>query len=431
MKVVLEVVEGPHLGQRFDFRNHDNFIVGRSAQAHFRLPMADKTFSRFHFMVEVNPPNCRLIDMASRNGTFLNGKPVGVAMLADGDEIRGGETRFRVGIEGEDSEEIGMLSGQWRPISHLANDPAVRVRHGEPPDDGMTDAKPEAVGAYEILGDLGRGGMGVVYKARHVPTGRVDALKTITPMVLGPDSIVARFLREVSILRRLNHSNIVQYRDFGHDKGQLYLAMEYVSGTNASQLRQRAGGRVPIPLAVEIGCQVLDALAYAHSQGFVHRDIKPRNLLLTRRVGRMVVKLADFGLGRIYQDSPMSGVSFTGEIAGTAGYIPPEQVTNFRATDAKADLYALGATLYSLISGQKIHDYPQNLAQQLLKILQEEPVPILRREPSVPPALAEAIHRALARRPQDRYSDATAMKAALEPFRTTAAASASIPTEAT
>lgn len=420
MKVVLEVIEGPHTGIRYEFRNHDNFIVGRSSQAHFRLPSTDKTFSRFHFLIEMNPPCCRLIDMASRNGTFLNGKPVGVSPLADGDEIRGGASRFLVKIEPEDSEEIGILSGQWCPVQPAATALGFDEATGSLLK-GPDEAELVEIGPYAIMGELGRGGMGVVYKARHKTTGKIHAVKTITPAVFASDSIVARFLREVSILRRLRHPNIVQYKDFGHDQGRLFLAMEYVSGVNAAKLRKRAGGRLPIPLAIEIGCQALDALGFAHGQGFIHRDIKPRNLLVTRRDGVMRVKVADFGLGRIYQDSPMSGLSFTGEIAGTAGYIPPEQVTDFRGTDARADQYALGATLYHLLSGHKIHDYPQNLAQQLLKILQEEPVPIRQRNPEVPEALAAAIHRALARQRNDRYADVREMKAALEPFRATSA----------
>lgn len=429
MKVVLEVIEGPHAGHRWEFRNHDNFIVGRSSQAHFRLPSTDMTFSRFHFLIEMNPPNCRLIDMASRNGTFLNGKPVSVAMLADGDEIRGGASRFLVKIEAEDSEELGILSSQWSM-------PRLAIT-GQRPEDGKTapasvadDEELVSVGPYEILSELGRGGMGIVYKARHKETGKIRALKTIRPAVFASDSILARFLREVSILRRLRHPNIVEYRDFGHDQGRLYMAMEYVHGANAYKLRKRAGGKLPIPLAIEIGCQVLDALGYAHAQGFIHRDIKPRNILVTRRDGAVLVKVADFGLGRIYQDSPMSGLSFTGEIAGTAGYLPPEQVTDFRGTDARADQYALGATLYHLISGHKIHDYPQNLAQQLLMILQEEPAPIRQRNPEIPEPLAAAIHRALARNPADRYADVIAMKQAMEPFRSGPASESALPSGA-
>ena len=430
MKVSLEVVEGPHAGMRFDFQNHDNFIVGRSPQAHFRLPQRDKTFSRFHFMVEVNPPFCRVIDMASRNGTFLNGKPVGVASLANGDEIRGGETRFRVGIDTEGSDEFDLSSGKWEriilpPRSRPADEETLRPSKGDQADvpssaSAQVEGEPEIrqIGKYEIQCELGRGGMGIVYKARHQSTGRVDAVKTITPAVAGSENVVGRFLREVAILRRLKHPNIVEFREFGHDLGRLYLAMEYVSGTNASSLRKRAGGRLPQFLAVEIACQTLSALAYAHDRGFIHRDIKPRNLLVTRRDGKVCVKVADFGLARMYQDSPMSGLSFTGEIAGTSGYIPPEQVTNFRSTDPAADQYAMGATLYHLLCGKKIHDFPPNLAQQLLMILQEEPVPIQKRFAEIPDDLARAVHKALQRNPEDRYPDVSAMLQALEPFRT-------------
>jgi serine/threonine protein kinase len=260
--------------------------------------------------------------------------------------------------------------------------------------------------------------MGIVYKALHKATGRIDAVKIITPAVSGSENVIGRFLREVAILRRLKHPNIVEFREFGHDQGQLYLAMEYVSGTNVSSLRKRAGGRLPQFLAVEIACQTLAALAYAHDHGFIHRDIKPRNLLVTRRDGKVCVKVADFGLARMYQDSPMSGLSFTGEIAGTSGYIPPEQVTNFRSTDPAADQYAMGATLYHMLSGSKIYDFPPNLARQLLMILQEEPVPIRNRHSAIPEALANAVHLALAREPADRYPNVSEMIEALEPFRT-------------
>ncbi|MFM7592547.1 MAG: serine/threonine protein kinase, partial [Isosphaeraceae bacterium] len=141
----------------------------------------------------------------------------------------------------------------------------------------------------------------------------------------------------------------------------------------------------------------------------------------------IVVKVADFGLARIYQNSPMSGLSFTGEIAGTSGYISPEQVTNFRAADPLADQYAMGATLYHLITGVKIYDFPANLARQLLMILQDEPVAIKSRMASVPDELAAIIHKALARNPADRFADAREMRLAIEPFRMLAAETKSEP----
>jgi tRNA A-37 threonylcarbamoyl transferase component Bud32 len=404
IKVTLTVVKGPHVGARFAFSGHDTFLVGRSRSAHFRLALKDKAFSRHHFLIEVNPPRCRILDMASTNGTFVNDRRVIMADLGQGDTIRGGRTMMDVTIRAE-------VPGSARDGSNNAVDESPGATSGEVPID---------VPGYAIERMLGEGGMGVVHLARREATGEPVALKTITPRALRTDEMVARFLREASILRKLHHRNIVRFQEMGYTDGRLYFVMEYVPGLDAAESVKCRGPR-PVGEAVAIACQALDALAYAHARGIVHRDITPRNLLIQsdgRNNGLSVVKLADFGLARLYFSSTMSGLTLLGqEGLGTLGFMAPEQITQFRQSRPPGDQYAVAACLYFLLTGQKPYDFPAALQSQLVMILQEEPIPILRRRADLPGPLAAAIHRGLARDPAARFSDVRAFRKALKAFR--------------
>ncbi len=412
MIVTLTVIEGPHVGQAFEFREHDTFIVGRSKDAHFRLPIKDKTLSRFHFMVEVNPPCCRLMDMASRNGTSVNGLKVSVVDLRDGDTIEGGRSILAVSIKrdpvGPDSsaEIESTRPAVPRPS---AGGSATTIDVPGPGPDWM-------VPGYSIEQVLGEGGMGIVYRARRESDGAIIALKTIAPAIIGTEGTIARFLREAGVLRQLDHPHIVKFERIGHAGGRLFFAMEYVAGLDAGALLKKQNKPLSVGLAVGLVCQALDALAFAHELGFVHRDIKPRNVLVARKGNRPRVKLTDFGLARIYLTSPLSGLTITGHVAGTSGFMAPEQITDFRKVRPAADQYSAAAMLYYLLCGKKVYDFPPEIQNQLLMILQEKPVPIRSRRANVPAELAAIIDRGLAREPEDRFADVRAMREALQPF---------------
>jgi hypothetical protein len=454
MRITLTVTAGPHKGREFSFAGHDTFIVGRSPKAHFQLPPDDRYFSRMHFLVEVNPPQCRLMDLGSRNGTYVNGEKVTATDLWDGDSIKAGRTLLSVTVVSDPAESleaapaepaadpvvdapIAPPADRWNArrleqssaggtsrtgekccVCGRALVGAAPLSTGAPPLCPTCTAdirqQPQSIPGYLLVRQLGQGGMGVVYLALRRSDGSLIALKTITPAVTGMRNLAKRFLREAEILRQLSHPHIVAFHEMGDADDRLFFAMEHVPGTDACQLVEQHGP-LPVGRAVRLTCQLLQALEHAHAQGFVHRDIKPPNLLVTTAGGREVVKLADFGLARVYQSSRLSGLTLAGDMGGTFAFMAPEQITNFREVLPTVDQYATAATLYYLLTGELIYDFPERTEEQVGMILQQAPVPIQARRTDLSGELAAIIHRALAREPAKRFPNVQAMSQALLP----------------
>ncbi len=399
VKLKLTIVAGPHQGQEFVFAGHDTFLVGRTKDAHFQLSYDDPYFSRRHFLVEVNPPRCRLIDLNSRNGTLLNGSRIQTVEVADGDEIGAGHTVFKVCVLTPDPEEEETLA---LPIDSVVGTPT-------------SDYQPAAIPGYRIEGELGRGGMGVVYRATRERDGRAVALKTIVPAAGASRKQIDRFLRESRILAQLEHANIVAFQEVGEAGGLIFLAMELVDGPDVGT-RLKTQGAEEVRTAVRIVCQMLAGLAHAHAKGFVHRDIKPSNILIGRIGDKRQAKLADFGLARVYEASKISGLTMQGEIGGTPAFMAPEQVTHYRHVKPAADQYSAAATLYKLLTNCHTHDLPKEIGLQIAHIVTSPPIPIAERKPDLAPKLAEVIHKALSREPAERYPDVLAFRLELKRF---------------
>ncbi|MEM9186773.1 MAG: serine/threonine-protein kinase [Planctomycetota bacterium] len=263
----------------------------------------------------------------------------------------------------------------------------------------------KVIGDYELLSVLGEGAAGTVYKAKHVETGELVALKLLHGQLENDEGMQRRFVREVSVLERLRHPNIVGHRDCGIHVDKIYFAMELVdSGTLDKVLLKR--GALPWRLAVEAAMQVCDALAYAHAEGVIHRDLKPANLFLS---GDGHVKVGDFGLAR---DLSRDRLTVEGQTVGTVRYMAPEQVQGRAEVSGSADLYSLGCMLFQMVSGQPPYD-GASIVDVFKKHLFEEPPVLSERVPGSPRELDEAIFRLLEKAPDDRPEDAAAARGLL------------------
>ncbi|HLZ51864.1 MAG TPA: protein kinase [Candidatus Acidoferrum sp.] len=262
----------------------------------------------------------------------------------------------------------------------------------------------QKLGDYEILGILGAGGMGKVYKVRNTISDRVEAMKILLPDLAGQKDLADRFLREIKLLASLSHPNIAALRTALTLDNQLVMIMEYVDGVTLSSRLQE--GAIPPSLAVKYIDQVLNALSYAHKQNIIHRDIKPANMMLT---SDGTVKLMDFGIARSSTDRSLT---MTGTTLGSLNYMPPEQVKGEPA-DNRSDLYSLGVSLYELVTGQLPFQAESNYAMMAAH-LQEDPKPPIVLRPGIPQPLNQIILMAMAKDPGNRFQSADAFRGALK-----------------
>ncbi len=263
----------------------------------------------------------------------------------------------------------------------------------------------QQIGRYEVLRELGRGAMDVVFKARDPFIGRAVAVKTITAVVAGNSDLLERFYREAKAAGGLQHPNIVTVYEMSESDGFPFIAMEYLEGESLEKLIAR---RPPLPLAQKLGyiVQACRALDYSHRRGVVHRDIKPANMVLTLEG---VIKVVDFGIARIAESSNTQ----TGALLGTLGYMSPQQLRGQHA-DERADIWALGVVLYELISYERPFS-GDNHGALILNILQEEPRPIRDRSPECSQELGNIVLRALCKKDAERYQTMEALLRDLEP----------------
>ncbi|GAA3436915.1 hypothetical protein GCM10018954_065250 [Kutzneria kofuensis] len=344
-------------------------VVGRAPECDFRIA-ADRKVSRRHCLVDVGPTSVTVRDLASRNGTIVNGEAHETTELCDGDELLIGDTTVLVSFF------------------------------------------PRAVR------ELGRGAQGVVELVEETP-GEFVAVKTLTEQGrVDPDARDA-FQRELDCTKALRHNHIVDFLGSDTEDGVLRVRYEYCAGGSLAD-----HGPIPVDEAVSLTLQALDALVYAHEadvpvrladgstvigHGLVHRDLKPQNLLLT---GDGRLKIADFGLAKAFDQAGLSGRTRTGAIGGSVAFMPRRQVIDYKYARPDVDLWAITACLYWMLTGQPPRDFPPRTSAVTV-VLRTPPVPVRDRLATVPEALAEVIDSVLDETVHSGPTSAAALAAAL------------------
>jgi HAMP domain-containing protein/predicted Ser/Thr protein kinase len=255
-------------------------------------------------------------------------------------------------------------------------------------------------GRYEVLESIGKGGMGVVFRARDRQLDEVVALKVLRDDALSEDeSLLGRFKQELKLARRITHRNVLRTHDFGESDGTAYISMEYLEGVTLKDLI-RSKGALPLSVGLRVAKHMCQGLEAAHAEGVVHRDVKPQNMLILPETGEL--KIMDFGIARVSEvEGGLAGLTTDGSVLGTPDYMPPEQASGGQA-DFRSDIYSLGVVLFEVFTGHL--PFPgEKIVQVILGHLQKQPPAPRSLNPQLPPDLEAVILRCLEKKPAARY----------------------------
>ncbi len=446
-KITLTITAGTQQGEApFVFDQHDTLLVGRLDDCGVCIPKDDQV-SRHHFIMEVNPPDIRVRDLGSRNGTYINDVKYGGRErnetpeqgaekqfpqldLHDGDVVRVGKTIIKVKIEQAANQldqpalrcqrckrDVTAETGAARQgayvcqkcQSEMNKDPLNLLM-------GMIrkEAEPSVnieIPNYSIVSKLGQGGMGAVYMVEHTKDHKKAALKVMLSRIAVDKIAREKFMREIGVTRSLEHKNIVRLIDNGVAGSIFYFLLEYCDGGSIYDLMVQRNGVLSVEEAAPIMLQAIEGLAFAHAQHIVHRDLKPQNILLSHGMStnkRWIAKIADMGLAKNFDQAGFSGMTVTGSMAGTFVFMPREQVTDFKHFKPVSDVWSMGATCYNMLTGRFPRDRKPG-QDPLDMVLQNEVIPIRKRNPTIPVAIAEVIDKSLNTDINKRYHDAGEM----------------------
>lgn len=420
-KFILNARKGNLTGQSFEFDRRDCCIIGRARDCGLQIP-SDKdhrTISRYHCLLDINPPYATIRDFGSLNGTYINGERIGRRErdmlpeeareigfpehdLNDGDTIRIGKTVFQVEIF-----EPPMPTTAIPPVQ-LARD-ALGSLLLKTMQLAESQEHLRALRGYSIIKELGKGGFGAVYLAKHRETNRLEAIKIMLPQIAMRQRAREDFELEAHNTSSLSHENIVKLNEFGNSEGLFFFTLEYCDGGSVIDCMKK-DGLFDEKQACRLILPVLRGLGYAHQapvkvrlkdgtiqdyRGLVHRDIKPHNIFLMKSANSFIPKLGDYGLAKAFDAAGFSGRTLTGTVAGTPYFMPRQQVLEYCELKPPGDVWALAASLYFMLTGEAPRDFSDPDRDPFQVILNTNAIPVRQRNPRISKRLASVIDRAL------------------------------------
>jgi eukaryotic-like serine/threonine-protein kinase len=460
-QIILNVTSGSLTGTKHSFDTPGTYAIGREENRDVAFPDTEEfsNISRHHCdlqIIQIDPPNIKLTDRNSTQGTFINGHKIsGTQELLPNQVISIGNISVSIALQTNRQQPDTFIPESppqptspdpatiptviATPIAAVAPPPVTRPRPAilakflatinkflefspipavaPPPPTASEQIEPLHFPDYQLGKSLGKGVVSEVYLATHQESGKSVALKTLQPQVAKQAAAVQKFISETEYTRVLDHPHLIKLLDLNYTPEALFYTTEYCTGGSLFSLMQQLGGQLPAVWAKSIILQILDGLDYIHQlevpyikmakggfgtgQGLVHRSLKPENILLTTEQGKLVVKISDFALAQALNLSGISGQKMpAGSFAGTPHYMSRAQVINFQETQPAADIWAAVACLYEMLTGQTPRDFDDR--DPSIVIMEQPAISIGDRITYLPPSLVEIIDKALHEEPDHR-----------------------------
>lgn len=384
MPMKLTVIEGPDKGRVYQVCEGYALLLGRSR--HANTTFNDMRISRVHCEVDLRGNRVYVTDLESNGGTFINGKRVSEAQIKNGDVITIGDTHLR--LDGMDVHEEKTL----------VPPPKAEVLTSE----RLGELRGKRLSHFDVGDVLAKAQSGLLFKAHDFKGDREVALKVLWPEFSKNEEEMARFLRAMKTMMPLRHPHLVSLYGAGKTGPYCWVAMEYVEGESLTQVIERIGaaGMLDWRSALRVAVHIARALKYAHDQSIIHRNITPQNILV--QASDKTTKLGDLMLAKAQEGGLAQQITRPGQILGDIRFMSPERTTGTTTIDGRSDIYSLGATVYTLLTG-RVPCEGKSLVETLQKIRGEEPAKPKKFQMSIPDVFQGIVMKMLAKRPEERH----------------------------
>ena len=404
MSLQLFVLAGPDKDRVYDLKEGADLMLGRGTQSCYQV--TDPSVSRTHCQVLLQDGQTTVVCKGGSGGTLVNGKKIQQQQLKPGDILQVGGTQLRLQID--DPAGATTLGG-------LAPQPAVQ-KAAPAGDVGQLEALVGTTLAHYEIGTgpiIGRGSTSIVFHATDTHDQRPVALKVLLPEISQDEDELQRFVRAMKTVLPLRHPHLITLYAAGKTGPFCWAAMEYIAGENLTEVIQRIGvaGMLDWRYAFRIAVQIGQALAYAHEQKIIHRNVTPKNIIVD--AASKDAKLGDLMKAKALEGILAKQITRPGELIGDVAYMSPERTRGATDIDGRADIYGLGATVYALLTGRPPFE-GATLVEKITRIRKDEPVKPTKYQLSIPAQFEGAVLKMLAKRPEDRYETADELIAELQ-----------------